>query len=678
MEKRKKTLLILGLCIFTLTLIGLSYAFWQIALQQTDENVVYTDCLDLKFVGENNINLQNAYPMTYEEQESFFASETPYHFTITNQCESKANLSINIETLEVTDEENPLDDEWVDVILYEGNEKINVDETTILNNSDKNGHYKLTASDVNDNRLLEESEKAYTLHSFTIEKNETKDFSMYLFLDEDTPVETKSGKKTTNAEWKGKVTINAAYRVPVKNMIRKIASNSANDYEGDIEGIWGYKDQITKIVLKDTLEPPETYEESFDESDNGDESVMSYLVSNEEDGSYIAYIQADGKIIANYDSSELFRSFGYVESIDGLENLDTSQVTNMSYMFAEMESLGELIIPNTFDTSNVTNMYEMFESLSFISTLDLGESFNTSNVKNMSGMFSGLHELKELTLPSSFNTSQVTDMSYMFSGARSLTNLALGENFDTRNVTDMSGMFNGLYSLETLDLKNKFDTSQVTNMSQMFTQMSALTELNLGDSFDTSQVTNMSYMFQYTSSLPNLDLKTKFNTEKVTDMSYMFYSMESLNNLDLGNLFDTSQVINMEYMFSGMRKITELPLGEKFNTSNVTNMSYMFSNINNLENLDLSQYNFDTSQVTNMSFMFYRMTSLVHLTLGDQFNTSNVTNMSYLFDGDSALSTINYGQNFIRNANASTKQMFLNCPAPKPEHESWNGVTDWE
>ena len=53
MEKRKKTLLILGLCIFTLTLVGLSYAFWQITLQQTDENVVYTSCLQFDFT--NNV-----------------------------------------------------------------------------------------------------------------------------------------------------------------------------------------------------------------------------------------------------------------------------------------------------------------------------------------------------------------------------------------------------------------------------------------------------------------------------------------------------------------------------------------------------------------------------------------------------------------------------------------------
>ncbi len=676
MEKRKKTLLILGLCIFTLALVGLSYAFWQITLQQTDENVVYTSCLQFDFTDENDIHLLNAYPMTEEEQIMFFENETPYHFTIKNECASKANLSINLEVLPVGTDETQLDDEWVDVVLYEGKEKINVDETTILNQSDENGHYKLTASDVNDNRLLEESEKAYTLHNFTIEKNETKDFSMYLLLDEDTPLETEEGKKTTNAHWKGKVTINAAYKKPDKGMLRKIeiipqinqeCMEELQDEEQctiempDTKGMRGYTEQITKIIIENTLTPHEDAEQSFDESAEEDNSVKSYLVSNvEEEGTYTAYIQADGKVKANYDSSYLFAGYGKVTEIDGLENLDTSKTENMSYMFA---------------------LSSYNDNSSSIETLDVS-SLDTSQVTDMSRMFYGMNLLTTLNLGEQFNTSKVTDMSYMFINMEALTELNLGERFDTSKVTDMSYMFDHMTNLANLDLsKSNFDTSNVTDMSYMFYNMESLTELNLGDQFDTSKSKNMEEMFGWVTSLTTLNLGESFDTSQVTNMRKMFYDMEALTTLDLsqGN-FDTSNVTNMSSMFSNMRALTNLTLGEQFDTSQVTDMSGMFTLMSSLDTLDLSQCNFDTRNVTDMNRMFSGMTSLTTLNLGEHFNTGNVTDMLQMFYSDSQLNSIEYGNQFIHNENTDITNMFYDCPAPKPDantHESWANVT-WD
>jgi surface protein len=83
--------------------------------------------------------------------------------------------------------------------------------------------------------------------------------------------------------------------------------------------------------------------------------------------------------------------------------------------------------------------------------LDLS-SFDTSNVTDMSYMFYGCNSLTNLDL-SSFNTSNVTYMGYMFRGCNSLTNLDLS-SFDTSNVTYMKDMmkdmFDGCSSLQTL------------------------------------------------------------------------------------------------------------------------------------------------------------------------------------------------------------------------------------
>ena len=213
------------------------------------------------------------------------------------------------------------------------------------------------------------------------------------------------------------------------------------------------------------------------------------------------------------------------------------------------------------------------------------------------------------------------------------------ENLDTTNVTDMSSMFYGMQSLTSLDLSN-FNTSKVTNMSSMFYGMQSLINLNI-NSFDTTNVTDMSDMF-LSCLLASLDL-SNFNTSNVTNMRGMFYDMSNLTNLDVSN----------------------------FDTSKVTDMSDMFCYMRNLTNLDLSS--FDTSKVTNMWSMFLGMSNLTSLNLSS-FNTSKVTNMNEMFCESKKLSTITYGADFVHKENAIIDDMFLNCPANKPTHESWNGL----
>ena len=69
--------------------------------------------------------------------------------------------------------------------------------------------------------------------------------------------------------------------------------------------------------------------------------------------------------------------------IKGLENFDTSNVTNMSEMFRE--SVATSLDLSKFNTSKVTNMVDMFYG-SQATSLDLS-SFDTSSVTNMNGMF---------------------------------------------------------------------------------------------------------------------------------------------------------------------------------------------------------------------------------------------------------------------------------------------------
>ncbi|MBE6283700.1 MAG: BspA family leucine-rich repeat surface protein [Mediterranea massiliensis] len=371
------------------------------------------------------------------------------------------------------------------------------------------------------------------------------------------------------------------------------------------------------------------------------------------------------------DMSEMFRGCSLLTSLD-LSNFDTSNVTDMEFMFSDCSSLTTLNLSN-FDTSNVTDMGNMFSYCQSLTILDLS-NFDTSNVTNMSSMFYDCHFLATLNL-SNFDTSNVTDMGYMFSFCHSLATLNLS-NFDTSNVTDMGNMFSFCQSLTILDLSN-FDTSNVTDMSGMFYACSTLTSLDLSN-FDTSNVTDMSGMF-YAYSLTSLDL-SNFDTSNVTNMNGMFSGC-SLTSLDLSN-FDTSKVTNMNCMFSGCWSLTTLNLSN-FDTSNVTDMSNMFSYCQSLATLDLS--NFNTSNVTDLSdifsncltlkalnisnFDFSKMTSIselfkdcISLTSLDvsNVNTSNITNMNRLFQNCSSLISLDLSS-FDTSKVTNMHEMFRNC-----------------
>lgn len=313
-----------------------------------------------------------------------------------------------------------------------------------------------------------------------------------------------------------------------------------------------YRIKTTKIVLQKELDPIDNAVESWDISAEEDGSVMAYAVLNEDNNTYTIYMQGNGKIEANEDSSGLFYNFTKLESLEGLEYLDTSEVKNMHAMFYKLGAIESLDLSN-FNTSKVTNMEWMFLSCD-IYELNLS-SFDTSKVTNMRSMFSGYKNSAPLNL-SNFDTSNVTNMSSMFSNYSSSAPLDL-KNFDTSNVTNMRSMF---YQFQgsTLDLSS-FNTSNVTDMSSMFREYDSSYSLDLSN-FDTSNVTNMSSMFyQFYGS--ELDLSS-FYTSNVTNISYIFYYCPNLKKLNFKNA-TFNKVTKSTNMFSHMEDLEVLVSSEQ-------------------------------------------------------------------------------------------------------------------
>ncbi len=114
------------------------------------------------------------------------------------------------------------------------------------------------------------------------------------------------------------------------------------------------------------------------------------------------------------------------EEIIWPDNLDTSNVIDMSYLFANCNNLS-IIDVSSFDTSSVENMQYMFASTK-VENLDLS-NFSTSNVINMFGMLFGCTELNTIYASNKFITDNVTVSTNMFYGDNNL----VGGNSATYN-----------------------------------------------------------------------------------------------------------------------------------------------------------------------------------------------------------------------------------------------------
>ncbi|MBC1722879.1 BspA family leucine-rich repeat surface protein [Listeria seeligeri] len=165
----------------------------------------------------------------------------------------------------------------------------------------------------------------------------------------------------------------------------------------------------------------------------------------------IKKITFESKVKSISDSlSYLFNSLELVTQIEGISFLDTTESTDMQYMFSGLRNLVSLDVAS-FNTCKVTNMDNMFFCLSSIECLDLA-NFNTSNVTTMRAMFAGMTKLKVLDVTS----------------------------FDTTKVTNMVGMFYNLKNLEVLKIAN-FNINKVITANQMFSGLDSLKYLSLGD-----------------------------------------------------------------------------------------------------------------------------------------------------------------------------------------------------
>ena len=436
-----------------------------------------------------------------------------------------------------------------------------------------------------------------------------------------------------------------------------------NSYNTSTFGKSINRSNFESITTTNDVEIPMNAIDSWDVSDEQNESVIAWYTDVDNNGKYELYIGQDGGVKANPNSSNVFSKFENV-SIINLNHFITTGVTNISNMFANTGSnVTTFTITNLgdIDTSSVTNMGDVFRyTASNSTTINIGDlsGWDTSNVTDMNEMFAyfgqnattfNVGDLGE------WDTSKVTDMLAMFCFAgKNSTEWYIGDigSWDVSKVKKMGQMFTqaGMSTSEwSIGDLSGWNPSSATDMSLMFFSAGRnSTEWYIGDigGWDVSSATNMSSMFIYAGySAQTFDLGdlSEWNISNVTTLSSMFsyagYNSQSFNLQGLSG-WDVSHVTNLSSMFKyAGYNATTWNVGDLsgWTTTNVTNMSNMFSyagysaqsfNVGNIGT-------WTTTSVTNMSYMFeyagYNAQTFNVGNLGG-WTTTNVTDMSYMFE----------------------------------------------
>ena len=320
---------------------------------------------------------------------------------------------------------------------------------------------------------------------------------------------------------------------------------------------------------------------------------------------------------------------------------DLNVGTSLPGWLAQRENIKTVVFDASFANARPTNCYAWFYGCNNLTTIEGIEYLNTENVTNMGGMFYNCCALTSLNL-TSFNTAKVTNMEEMFIGCSALTTIYVSDKFVTDKVTDSRNMFSGcnklIGAIEYDGSKSdhtyaNYDNgyfspeggfhayAEFNNATGTLTFSRGLSkpvgayDLNEGDvqpAWNDEQSTNINKVV----------FDASFAKARPTSCYMWFYSCENLTKIeDIENL-NTQNVTDMSYMFYSCERLTSLDVSN-FNTQNVTDMSYMFSWCAGLNSLNLS--NFDTQNVEYMNNMFWSSSALKTIYVSDKFVTTKVS-----------------------------------------------------
>ena len=393
-------------------------------------------------------------------------------------------------------------------------------------------------------------------------------------------------------------------------------------------------------------------------------SSSKYIATYDSDTKTLTFEKYEGESLPSdseskwvKDGTPVLGMFGYsyqqnIKHIVINESFKTFTPTTLNYFFEGLTQLETITGLEYLNTANVTNMYRMFNACG-LTSLDLS-NFNTAKVENMELMFSGCSNLKTIYASDKFKTAAVTKSKNMFLGCSSLSgdidwsDKAVDKTYakidggyfrdkayDNRPwVKYADGTLTFRCGYKKILGKNEYELNSGKNRPKWETPGDQINLVVFEASFANARPTSCYAWFQNFYKLKQIEGIENLNTENVKDMSDMFSGCSGLISLDVTH-FNTENVTRMSGMFSGCSGLISLDVTH-FNTENVTSMSGMFDDCSGLISLDVT--NFNTANVTSMSGMFYGCNKLKEIYVSDKFVTDDVISSEYMFMACSSLS----------------------------------------
>ncbi len=302
----------------------------------------------------------------------------------------------------------------------------------------------------------------------------------------------------------------------------------------------------------------------------------------------------------------------------------------------------KVVFDPSFAGARPTTTFAWFCNMTEVQTIKGFYYLNTSNVTDMSFMFQYCSKLTSLEL-TNFNTASVTKMTAMFSGCTSLLNIYVGDGWTTSAVTSSSSMFYNCTSL----VGGKGTTYNANYIDKTYAHIDGgtsnrgyLTERSI-EAYACYTSTNTTLTFYYDNQRGLHENQENNTYDLNTGKNRPGWQINAIFNYVTKVVFDPSfanaRPTSTYEWFRSMHKLQSIIDLSNLNTSEVTNMNYMFYKCENLKSLDLSHFN--TSMVTEMYGMFQECRSLTILDLSG-FNTAKVTNMNEMFFYCTNLQTI--------------------------------------
>ncbi len=301
MNKKKKIVLTIVILLVTITVIGVSYAYWILSFSSVNPNKVATSCLSLSLTNEkNDINLTKAYPISDAEGKKL----TPYSFTITNTCDLFLGYTVNLEVLN----ESTMPYKYIKAM-------VNNEAITNLNALEDN------------TTTLDNASTSKILAKGTLGTDDSADYNIRLWMDEDVTVNDTDSMNTT---FLSKVTIGAqrSTYIPSEQGYTTLADAIlANEYQTTPEI------SKQKIAAKQTVDFSKTspiliWNENKDTSLSSPSSIMPHpdLVALKDTDARFKNLSASD-VLLPIGSSYTFNSETGKYTITNVQQVDPTKLT---------------------------------------------------------------------------------------------------------------------------------------------------------------------------------------------------------------------------------------------------------------------------------------------------------------------------------------------------------------